>query len=175
MPSHEELLERIALGDGLAFRQLYEATARKLLAIALAILRDRTRAEEVLQDAFARVWERAGTFDRAKGSAIAWLATITRRLAIDEMRRSRTVHVSIDDDQAGLGDLAADVVETDPIGLGRLKTCLEQLRWEHRHAVVLAHIHGLSHEELSQRLDRPVGTIKTWIFRGLANLRICIG
>jgi RNA polymerase sigma-70 factor (ECF subfamily) len=171
----ESLLRSVAAGDRQAFRELYRLTAGKLFATARAIVQDRARAEEVLQDAYCRVWERAGSFDPAKGSAITWLATITRRLAIDDVRRRRIELLSLDDETTGVLDIAADIPEIDPIGMGRLKTCLETLRTDYRHVVVLAHVHGLTYEELARRFDKPVGTMKTWVFRGLAELKACIG
>lgn len=171
----ETLLASVAAGDRQAFRQLYHLTSAKLFATVRAVVPDRARAEEILQDTYCRVWERADRFDPAKGSAITWLATIARRLAIDDARRRRAEVMSIDDESAGILDLAADVHEPDPIGTGRLKTCLEKLRIDYRNVVVLAHVHGLTYEELARRFDKPVGTVKTWVFRGLAELKACIG
>ena len=168
-------MARIADGDRTAFRALYAATAPRLMAVARALMRDRTRAEDILQEAFVRTWQNAPKFDGTKGSALAWLTTITRRLAIDELRKGKVPQQSIDDDAILMNTLAADLNEPDPMGTGRLKPCLEQLRDEYRQAVLLSHIYGYTYEELSLRFDRPLGTVKTWVHRGLSDLRMCIG
>jgi RNA polymerase sigma-70 factor (ECF subfamily) len=172
--TNEALLLRVGAGDRSAFRDLYAATAPRLFAVCLALLRDRARAEEALQDAFARIFERANTFDPEKGAALAWMSVVTRRIALSELRRRENTHRSLDDEDAGVGELSADLPEPDPIGRRRLLGCLDRLGGERRQWVLLAYVHGYSHEELATRYNRPLGTMKSALFRGLADLRKCM-
>lgn len=169
------MLLRCGSGDRTAFRDLYRATSSRLFAVCLALLRDRPRAEEALQESFVRIWENASTFDPDKGAAMTWMTVVTRRVALNELRRRRTgAHVSLDDDDSGLPEIAADLPEQDPIGKARLMACLDRLEPERRRFVLLAYLHGYTHEELALRFDRPLGTMKSYLFRGLADLRKCI-
>jgi RNA polymerase sigma-70 factor (ECF subfamily) len=172
---YDTMLVRIAAGDRAAFRHLYEQTSSRLYGICYGILRDRTRAEDALQDAYVRIWERARNFDTAKGSGMTWLATLTRRVALNEARRKPPITLSIDRAETGISELADPGAEPNPIGDRRLMSCLDQLREDYRQAVVMAYVHGYSHGELAQRLDRPIGTIKSWINRSLIELKRCMG
>jgi RNA polymerase sigma-70 factor (ECF subfamily) len=172
--SNEALLRRVAEGDRGAFQQLYAATSSRLYGVCLALLRDRARAEEALQDAFVRIWERASTFDATKGAALAWMSVVARRVALNELRRPERGHRSLDDEGQELPEFAAELPEQDPIGKGRLMICLDKLDAERRQWVLLAYVHGYSHEELARRFDRPLGTMKSALFRGLAELRKCV-
>jgi RNA polymerase sigma-70 factor, ECF subfamily len=137
-------------------------------------LRDRGRAEEALQEAFVRIWERAKLFEPEKGAALAWMTVVTRRIALNELRRRDNTHKSLDDENEFIAEIAADLPEEDPIGKGRLMNCLERLDQDKRRYVMLAYVHGYSHEELARRFERPLGTMKSILFRGLADLRKCI-
>ena len=170
--SLEELLRRVADKDRAAFRDLYTATSSRLFAICVRLLRDRGRAEEALQESFTRIWERAGAYDPQKGTALAWMAVVTRRIALNELRRRDAGHDPLDEEQAP--EIAADLPEGDPIAKARLIDCLDRLGAERRQWVLLAYIHGYSHEELARRFERPLGTMKSALFRGLADLRKCI-
>ncbi|MGD9539397.1 sigma-70 family RNA polymerase sigma factor [Methylocystis sp.] len=170
--SLEALLQRVAKKDRAAFRDLYAATSSRLFAVCLNLLRDRPRAEEALQEAFARIWERAASFDAGKGAALAWMTVVTRRIALNELRRRDSAHASLEEEEAP--EIAADLPEHDPLAKGRLIECLEKLGEERRQWVLLAYIHGYSHEELAKRFQRPLGTMKSALFRGLADLRRCI-
>lgn len=171
--TNEALLRRVATGDRAAFRVLYSATASRLLAVCIALLRDRARAEEALQEAFVRIWERANTFDENKGAALAWMTVVTRRVALNELRRRDNAHSSLDNEEES-PQIPADLPELDPIGKGRLLECLGKLEAERRQWILLAYVHGYSHEELARRFNRPLGTMKSALFRGLADLRKCI-
>lgn len=170
--SLEALLQRVARKDRAAFRDLYAATSSRLFAVCLSLLRDRARAEESLQEAFTRIWERAASYDAEKGAALAWMTVVTRRIALNELRRRESAHTSLEEDEAP--QIAADLPEHDPLAKGRLIECLDRLGEERRQWVLLAYIHGYSHEELARRFQRPLGTMKSALFRGLADLRKCI-
>lgn len=172
--SNESLLRRVGAGDRAAFHDLYAATAPRLFAICVALLRDRPRAEEALQEAFVRIWERADSYDPEKGAALAWMTVVTRRIALNELSRRKRPTRSLDDEDDPLPEIAADLPEQDPIGKGRLIHCLGKLEPERRRWVVLAYVHGYSHEELARRFGRPLGTMKSALFRGLAELRKCV-
>jgi RNA polymerase sigma-70 factor (ECF subfamily) len=120
-----------------------------------------------------RIWERASAYDEAKGAALAWMSVVTRRVALNELRRRDNAHSSLDGDDQ-VPEIAADLPELDPIGKGRLIECLDKLEAERRQWVLLAYVHGYSHEELARRFRRPLGTMKSALFRGLADLRKCI-
>jgi RNA polymerase sigma-70 factor, ECF subfamily len=171
-----ELMARVARQDKAAFAALYRATGGKLFGIALRILRRRDLAEDILQEVYAKIWQRAREFDAAKASAITWMATIVRNRALDELRRKSAI--SMEELPEGFEPSA----ETpDPLGerersenLGRLLACLEKLERPKRQMVLLAYCHGLSREALAARFGAPVPTIKTWLHRALAQLRVCL-
>ena len=172
--SNDTLLQRVGAGDRAAFHDLYAAAASRLFAICVALLRDRARAEDALQEAFVRIWERANSYDPEKGAALAWMTVVTRRVALNDLSRHKRPTRSLDDEDDPLPEIAADLPEQDPIGKGRLIQCLDKLDPERRRWVVLAYVHGYSHEELARRFDRPLGMMKSALFRGLAELRKCV-
>ncbi len=175
-PRLEALVERTAAGDSAAFRALYEASSAKLYGIALRICRDRGLAQDVLQDAFVKVWTRASSYRPEHGRAMTWLASVTRNSAIDAMRKRKDVVLGTDDEGRQLIEsLEMPAEGMDPVESGALRTCLEGIEEEHRTCIVLAYCAGYSREELASRFDRPTGTIKTWLHRGLAALRDCLG
>lgn len=174
------LLQRVAQGDRRAFKALYEATAPKLLGIALRIRRDRAGAEEIVQDVFLRVWRKAGSYSPEAGSPLAWLATITRYRAIDVVRNLGTEPVTYaqapkdDEGSDWLDNLAVAAPGADPAEARALRQCLERVDPTTRDCVVLAYCEGYSREELAERFDANVNTIKTWLRRGLLGLRQCL-
>lgn len=172
------LLARVADGDRQAFAALYAATSAKLWGIVVRILPRRDLAEEVLQDAYLRIWERASGFDPARASPITWMATIARNRAIDEVRRRKPIS-SIEDAPEALevAEAAADPLQSavQSEALRRLNECLEGLEPQRREMVLLAYYAGLSRDELAARFATPVNTVKTWLHRSLAQLRKCLG
>ncbi len=172
--SVNELLLKVAAGDRAAFRALYGAAGPRLYAICLRMMRRRDQADDVFQEVFVKVWERSWQFDPAKGDGPAWLATVTRHCALDRLRRVPRNQVEIDDQVIAEIDSAATLVQPVTDVTGRLQPCLGGLRDDYRTVVVLAYVHGLTHEELAERLGRPLGTIKSWVRRGLEQLRECM-
>ncbi|MBU6498491.1 MAG: sigma-70 family RNA polymerase sigma factor [Rhodospirillales bacterium] len=178
MPAEADLaslLAAVAKGDRAALRAIYLRQSTRLFGIAMAILRDRTLAADVLQDAFLKVWERARQFDAARGSAEVWLASIVRYGALD-IARTRGRETPSDD--PNLGDAAVDATALDTLIASdegaRLRACLERLDAKNRDGIVLAFVHGLSHPEIAARLAQPLGSVKSWIRRGLLSLRECL-
>lgn len=171
------LIARVAEGRQDALRALYDRTAPKLFGVILRIVRDRGAAEDVLQDAYLKVWQGAAGYTPEAGRPMAWLAAIARHRAIDQVRRKGEVPmpVSEDDDEDWLAGIA-DPRDSEAAFLDRdaLLACLGRLEPAQRDCVVLAYCEGLSREELALRYDRPVNTVKTWLHRGLASLRGCL-
>ena len=170
-----EALERTARGDRAAFEKVYAATAVKLYGIVIRILGRGDLAEDILQEVYIRVWQRASEFDSATGSPITWLATIARNRALDEARR-KTMR-SLDDCPEVL-QLRSD---EDPLADSerneerrRLQACLDGLEPEKRKVVLLAYHYGMTREEVARVISRPVATVKTWLRRSLAQLKDCL-
>ncbi len=176
------LLSRVALHDRTALRSLYDATAGRLLAVVQRMLDDRAMAEDVIQDTFVAVWQRAAQFPQLRTSPLAWLTTIARHRAIDLLRKRRpeTSLTWHDDDGQEHQHDVADSSATPPQQLqdrqddSRLSHCVGTLDEAPRQAVLLAYYEGLTHEELAARLKRPLGTVKTWVRRSLLQLKLCL-
>ena len=170
-------LAAVANGDLAAFRRVYRLSAAKLLASARRIVGSAAVAEDAMQEAFVRIWQRAGDYDPAIAAPMAWMTTIVRHAAIDLLRRTpeRIARVSAALDGDAVARLAAAEAEADPLAASRLAGCLAALDEERREMVVLAYCHGLSREELSDRFSRPVATVKTLLRRGFIALKDCLG
>ena len=172
-----DLLRRVAALDEAAFAALYKRTNAKLYGVVARILTRGDAGAKALQEAYVRIWEKAGDFNPAKGSPLAWMATIARNRALDEVRRVRPT--SLEDMPEGF-EPAADTV--DPLAsrerselLAALLLCLGKLEEEKRSLVLHAYYNGASREALAKRYGRPVPPIKTWLHRSLAQLRDCLG
>jgi RNA polymerase sigma-70 factor, ECF subfamily len=171
----EQLLGRAALGERAAFQELYRATAPKLFGVALRILRREDWAEEVLQECYVSVWRHAAEYRPGLAAPMTWMTSIVRNRCLDWLRRPNP---------EPLGDEALQEIESGnpgPLALleqGRdsaaLARCLRGLDSKQRQAIALAFFDGLSHAELAQHLREPLGTVKTWVRRGLARLRTCL-
>ncbi|WP_034491274.1 sigma-70 family RNA polymerase sigma factor [Afifella pfennigii] len=173
------LLERAGRRDRVAFEALYRTVAGKLFAVQLRILDDRSLAEETLQEAFLKIWERASSYERSAGAPLAWMIAIARNTAIDRLRskEERLGKKSITETKTGediLQFLADGARGADPLEAKALRHCLDGLETQARETVVLAYCYGFSREELAQRYARPIGTIKTWLHRSLKTLFQCL-
>ena len=164
-------------GDRSAFRTVYEATSAKLFGVCLRILPDRQAAEDVLQDTYVIVWRKAASFDASRASPITWLVTIARNRAIDRLRSAAPMKnaAPVEDahDLADSGPLASDVVEQADEA-ARLNGCLETLEDRARAVIRTAFFEGATYDELARRENVPLGTMKSWIRRGLMRLRSCL-
>ena len=170
------LLQEVARGDRKALRETYERTSAKLYGVCLRIARDREAADDILQDVYLKVWKRAGRFNPAFASPITWLCAIARNAAIDWVRKhgrpalpANEPHESSDPDYSG-------AMEAMSVGADRalIFDCLDALPDQHKRAIHLAFFDGLSHSELADTLRTPLGTTKSWIRRGLLQLRGCL-
>jgi RNA polymerase sigma-70 factor (ECF subfamily) len=164
------LLAAAAAGDMAAFRTLHDAAGPKLLGIARRILRRPELAEEALQEGFLRIWRNAARFDQARGSGFTWMAVIVRRVALDRIPAARQED-PIDEELAERLGIEQSGIAPEP----RLRPCLGTLEESHRRAVILSFVYGMSHSELALTLKAPLGTAKSWVRRGLTQLRDCLG
>ena len=171
------LLAAVAKGDQAAFERLYGATRAKLYGVLLRILGTPELADDVMQETYLKVWKMAGKFDPTIASPITWMVAIARNRAIDIVRKRPDV--SVEDSPEAMG-VAADA--PPPLArremteeLRRLLSCLGKLDPEKQRIVLLAYYSGWSREQLAQKLDIPVNTIKTWLRRSLLEIRECMG
>lgn len=175
------LLSAAAKRDATAFRSLYRATAPRLFGFVLRILRKRELAEEALQEAFVAIWASAGSYEAQLAAPLTWMTAIVRNKALDILRRSGN-EAEIDADPFdgeivdALRDPAATPVEALQMSseAKALARCMDRLEALHRQAIGLAFYHELSHAEVAQQMALPLGTVKTWIRRGLERLRHCL-
>ena len=171
----EDLLARTALGDRAAFAGLYQATSPKLFGVALRILRREDWAEEVLQESYVSVWRHAPEYQASRAAPMTWMTSIVRNRCLDWLRRPNPQPL---DDEFLEGLESDNPSPLDELERGRdtaaLARCLRGLDAKQRQAIALAFFDGLSHAELAQHLREPLGTVKTWVRRGLARLRSCL-
>jgi RNA polymerase sigma-70 factor, ECF subfamily len=170
------LLERIASGDRDAFGDLYDLYSKPLFAFAFRVLGNAPDAEDVLQEVFVQIWEKAGQFKEAEGRPFSWAVAMTRNKAIDRLRshqrRNRLVEEATE-------AAAAEPVSTTPapgVGLGadettRLRSAVNTLPDDQRRAIEMAFFGGMTHHEIADKLSEPLGTIKARIRRGMLRLR----
>jgi RNA polymerase sigma-70 factor (ECF subfamily) len=174
---YEAAVLAVARGERFALQALYEREARWLLGVALRIVRDRERAEDVLQDAFMQVWQHASTYQPALGSARGWVYTIVRHRALKEVRDPARLQALDPQDLTLLSDAQqAEAAAGDDRGLDTdsLERCLARLDELRRRCVLHAFVDGYTHEQIAQRVNTPLGTVKSWIRRSLASLKECM-
>lgn len=167
-----DALAAVAKGDVRAFERVYAATSPKLYGIVLRIVGRADLADDILQEVYLRLWQRAAEFDAGQASPITWLAAIARNRALDEVRRK--LPRSLEDCPEALQVARCDdsiAVEEQDEGWRQLQASLNRLEPEKREILFLAYHHGLTREEIAQRLGRPVSTIKTWLRRSLQQIK----
>jgi RNA polymerase sigma-70 factor (ECF subfamily) len=176
------LLSRVALGDQRAFAELYRQTSAHLYAVAMRIVRNGPIAEEILQEAFVSVWHHAGSYDSGRSQPVTWLTSIVRNRCLDQLRRREPDTVTLasgDDDDAPPWDVPSEgPTPVDLLLAGAsarsVRDCVDALDAGPKQAIALAFFHGLSHGELAAHLHEPLGTVKSWVRRGLEKLRRCL-
>lgn len=175
-PDDAILLQAVAQRDEAAFAELYDRLSRPVFSMIVRMLRSRAEAEEVLQEAFWQIWERAPDYREELGTAFCWIVTIARRKAIDRLRANRRHLARIaealewrtdDDFQPAI---ALEALASDEQGAA-VRAALLRLHVEERRAIALAFFDGLTHEEIATAMRAPVGTIKARIRRGLLKLK----
>ncbi|MEO6984061.1 MAG: sigma-70 family RNA polymerase sigma factor [Paralcaligenes sp.] len=176
--THRQLLSAVSQGDHNAFETLYKSLSPRLYAVALRVLKRPVWAEEVLQDSFITVWNKASSYNAASSAPLTWLTNIVRNRAIDWLRGADNRCDELDD--LTLNELPS--LDRNPLeqllqddSAHRLRDCLGQLSAQQRQSIVLAYYHGLSHDEISTQIGSPLGTTKSWIRRGLSQLKGCLG
>lgn len=172
-----DLVLATAGGDKEAFARLYSESSGRLMAIALRMVGRRDLAEDILQEAYVAIWRKAKQFDHTRGRAFTWLAAIVRYRAIDRLRadnRETRDAVFLDDSDSELPEFADADQPLDVPEAMAVRDCLGRLQKDQRKAIALAYYHGFTHEELAERLETPLGTVKSWVRRGLLQLRNCL-
>lgn len=169
----EVLLARISQGDEMALASFYDRSAPVLYSIAKRILQDASLAEDIVQEVYTCIWQKAGLFDPNLGKPINWAITLTRNRALDRLRSIKRFDQAVDmlalehEAQAGSSKPRYERVELWQLA----QAALRELPEAQRRAVELAFVEGLAHAEVAARLEQPLGTVKAWIRRGLLKIR----
>jgi len=173
--SLQTLLAATARKDEQAFAKLYSLVSANLYAVAMRILKKEAAAQDAMQEAFVQIWHRAVDFHSDKGSPMAWMATIVRYRSLDIVRKQKKLlpieDLDLEQVDADLGPLGK-LLESDMAQV--LWQCLQELNDKQRNVILLAFYEGLTHDELAERTTTPLGTIKSWIRRGLQNVKGCL-
>lgn len=182
------LISRVALGDRASFNTLYQHSSAHLMGVILRIQSNRAQAEDVLQEVYINVWRAAQSFNPSLSQASTWLVSIARHRAIDSLRRKQTEVHTISSTVAGSDEDAdhdllehiADPSPTPPELLEQssrarsLEHCMQDLSAEQKSAIALAYYQGLSHAEVATHMGQPLGTVKSWVRRGMQALKLCL-
>lgn len=164
------LVTECGQGNRAAFRRLYDLTSHRVFGIVVAVLRNRAAAEEVAQEVYVQIWRQAAGFNPDQANPLGWISSIARNRAIDRLRAERARGFVQYSDE--VPDLADDRLDTDaPLDTLVLTRALSALRPEYRNVILLSYFRGYTQSELSDLLDLPLGTVKSWMKRGLAELR----
>lgn len=176
-----ELLDRIAAREEPALKSLYDLTSARMFGLALRILGHKDWAEDVLQESYLHVWRGAGDYRATLSPPLAWLGLVVRSRALDFLRRRRAERLHVNEEFDETQQTLADTHERGPQQLAEaseqalvLHQCLQRLEQRQREVVSLSYLRDLSHGELAAQLQLPLGTVKTWIRRGLEQLRQCM-
>lgn len=169
------LLSRTAQGDQEAFSRLYQETAGRLYAVSLQMLKRRDLAEDVVQEAFVRIWHNAGEYHAEKGTVLSWMISIARYRALDMLRAAKSRRETSDDQTPESEDR-----ESPELNLYQhrervqIDQCMDELEGSQRQAIHMAYFLGFTHFEVCERLASPLGSVKSWIRRGLERLKRCL-
>jgi RNA polymerase sigma factor (sigma-70 family) len=187
--AHQELsdvLSRVALGDRTAFARLYRLTSSRLFGVVLRMQTDRGVAEEVLQEVYVNVWRAAPSFNPGMSQPLTWLSSIARNKAIDSLRRAQAMPATVsnqvnadDEESSPLDSIASDSLGPlemlEQVSAQRqLGHCMQGLTRDQRLSLSLAYYQGMSHTEVAEHLMQPLGSVKSWVRRGLAALKDCL-
>ena len=173
-PDLAVLVGRVADGDQTALAQVYDLVAPRVFGLALRVLRDRNLAEEVVQDVFLQLWRQAGEVDPARGSPLGWILTLTHRRAVDRVRSEQAQSDRLDRYESQQTTPPYDATAEEAVErmeATRVRTALDRIGEPHRTTVALAYFSGLTHREVAERMDIPLGTAKTRIRDGLRKVR----
>lgn len=169
------MLAQCSLGNRRAFETLYRNVSGQLFAVALRCMGRRDLAEDVLQEAFVRIWNSASQYDANLSAPMTWMISITRNKAIDQLRKHREEPLTDEQAQALFDDApsAQEQLESHRDSHA-LRRCLDTLETMQRQSIITAYFQGASHADLTSQLAAPLGTVKSWIRRGMERLRRCL-
>ncbi|MBT9464606.1 sigma-70 family RNA polymerase sigma factor [Hydrogenophaga sp.] len=177
-----ELIDRVALRDECALKALYDLTSSKLYGLSMRVVGKNEWAEDALQETFLQVWRSAGDYRASLSPPMAWLGLIVRSRSLDclRLRSAERSHLTDEFDDAMSDSIEGNSPNPMDTTLASqqawaLHQCLAKLESRQREVVSLAYLRDLSHNELAEQLSLPLGTVKTWIRRGLDQLRTCMG
>ena len=178
MTDCDELLARCAQRDAVAFQKLYEQTSPRMYALCLRMLKHEGLAEDVLQEAYVKIWDNAHRFMPSKGKAMTWMTTVVRNKTLDKLRSLKSRPVETEVVYEGI-EFASESLEPDQVSslsedTVKLMECLDSLKPEQKECILMSYYYGHTHEEMSRKLEKPLGTVKAWIRRGLERLRPCL-
>ena len=174
---HLRLLSATAQGDRAAFTQLYQELAGRLYAISLQLLRRRDLAEDAVQEAFVRIWHNAGEYQQEKGLVLTWMISIVRYRALDMLRATKRRRETSSNDEEfdePADERGPDTELFEQRDRVQIDNCMDHLENSQRTAIQLAYFKGLTHHEVCTHLDSPLGSVKSWIRRGLERLKRCL-
>lgn len=178
-PDHEELMKllvAIAKSDRQAFQRLYKKISARMFGLCLKLAGQQDLAEEALQDAFVQIWHHAGEYHSDRGTPLSWMLTIARYRTLDLMRSRAVRRTSGDEHLEHLEDQRSGPLDESlrSAGARQLTGCLDELSDVQRDSILLSYYRGLTHDELAMALSSPIGTVKSWIRRGLMALKRCL-
>ena len=175
------LIDRVAAQDDAAFKELYDQCAAKLYGLAMRVVGKREWADDVLQEAFLNIWRSAVDYRGHLSPPLAWMGLIVRSRALDFLRRRNAERLNVSQELDEVLEATLEGDSPDPMSTAfasqqahALHQCLARLENQQREVVSLAYLRDLSHSELARQLQLPLGTVKTWIRRGLEQLRACM-
>ncbi|MGH9466830.1 MAG: sigma-70 family RNA polymerase sigma factor [Terriglobales bacterium] len=181
--SDADLMRRVATGDSRAFEQIYDRHSRAVFSLLLRIIRERERAEDLMQEVFLTLWRQAARYDDAAASALPWLLVVARNRALDRLRSPAHRREQVESEE-GLELAAAasgfalppsfDARAWERQALERIRTVLPRLTPDERHVIEMAYFDGFTQAEISAQTGTPLGTVKTWTRSGLAKLRTAL-
>ncbi|WP_299971622.1 sigma-70 family RNA polymerase sigma factor [uncultured Roseobacter sp.] len=171
----EALIGKVSLGDRAAFGALYDATNGKLFTVCLRVLKNKSEAEDTLQEVYLRIWNKADRYAVTGHSPMTWLITVARNLAIDRLRARKTAEVDLDSAaelvEKSPGPEAASIAASDQ---RRISVCFEELPPDRADAVRAAYLEGATYQTLADRHHVPLNTMRTWLRRSLMVLKECL-
>lgn len=178
MPGNDTLVKLLHLsasGDEQAFKEFYEATSPKLFGLAFKMMKNRSLAEDVCQEAYIKIWHHSGEYHGDRGAVMTWITAILRYRALDKLR-SLKPEIPFKNEFSEQQDISPGPFKMalNSQQAGVLQGCMEEITGEQRSSILLAFFEGLSHQELAERLQAPLGTVKSWIRRGMQSLRRCL-
>lgn len=170
------LLGRVARQERRAFEELYGLVAARMFGLCLKLANHRELAEEALQESFIQIWHNAGEYHQDRGMPLAWMMTIARYRTLDLLRARQSRLGDSDESLEQIEDKRSGPLDESlrHSGSAQLTGCLEQLSDSQRDSILLAYYRGLTHEQLAATLSTPIGTVKSWIRRGLIALKRCL-